>query len=168
MILRSLLQRKPKPSEALYEQIVAAARRPYFYAELGVPDTVEGRFDMIALHMFLALNRLKGEADRQLSQDLVDVFFADMDRSLREMGVGDLTVGKKVRKIAESFYGRMDAYRNSMEDQAALTDAIARNVYAETDKVHAGSLAGWTQQAIADLAGQSVDTIREANIRFPQ
>ena len=92
---------------------MAAARHPVAYAEWGVPDTLDGRFDMITLHTFLVLDRLKGE-DRAFRQELVDEFFRDMDRSLREMGVGDLSVGKKVRKMAEVFYGRLAAYDKAL------------------------------------------------------
>ncbi len=98
------LSRKPDASQVLYERIVAAARQEVFYAQWAVPDTVDGRFDMIALHLFLVLDRLKGEgpAVEAFRQVLTDTFFQDMDRSLREMGVGDISVGKKVRKMAEA------------------------------------------------------------------
>jgi cytochrome b pre-mRNA-processing protein 3 len=103
------LSRRPDAAQVLYEAIVAAARHPVPYADWGVRDTVDGRFDMIALHAFLVLDRLKGSAEA-FRQELVDELFRDMDRSLREMGVGDISVGKKVRKMAEVFYGRVAAY----------------------------------------------------------
>ena len=99
MILRRLFGRKANPIAAVYDAIVASARQPRFYADLGVPDTLDGRFDMIVLHLFLVLDRMKGE-DEKFRQNLTDYFFMDMDRSLREIGVGDLSVGKKVRKMA--------------------------------------------------------------------
>ena len=113
MILKRFFQSSTLPVRPLYEAIVAAARHPVAYAEWGVPDTLDGRFDMITLHMFLVLDRLKGE-DRAFRQELVDEFFRDMDRSLRELGVGDLSVGKKVRKMAEVFYGRLAAYDRAL------------------------------------------------------
>jgi cytochrome b pre-mRNA-processing protein 3 len=99
---------------------VAAARQEVFYARWAVPDTVDGRFDMIALHLFLVLERLKGEgqAVEDFRQVLTDTFFQDMDRSLREMGVGDISVGKKVRKMAEAFYGRVQAYAAALSSMA--------------------------------------------------
>jgi cytochrome b pre-mRNA-processing protein 3 len=118
---------------ALYEAIVAAARHPELYAGYGVPDTIDGRYDMIVLHAVLVLERLKsvGEEGAQFSQRLTDLIFADMDRSLREMGVGDLSVGKKVRRMAEVFYGRARAYRPGLEthERDLLVDALARNVF---------------------------------------
>jgi cytochrome b pre-mRNA-processing protein 3 len=166
-MLRKLFERKPKPSQILYGQIVAAARRENFYTELEVPDTVEGRFDMIVVHMFLVLNRLKDEPDKTLAQDLVDEFFADMDRSLREMGVGDIVVGKKVRKIAESFYGRIDAYRTALSlGHVQLTDALARNVYATTKPIKAPALADWMRRATASLGTQSLQQLEAGQVEF--
>src|ERR1700761_506939 len=90
----------------VYSAIVAQSRQPRFYAEWGVPDTVTGRFDMISLHLALVLRRLGTERDAKVfSQALFDLFFKDMDRSLREMGAGDLAVPKKIRKMGEIFYG---------------------------------------------------------------
>jgi cytochrome b pre-mRNA-processing protein 3 len=137
MIL-SLFKRKvsPSPVAAVYGAIVAAARHPRFYAEWGVPDTVDGRYDMIVLHSTLVLDRLSGEGEeapaRRFAQELTDAVFADMDRSLREMGVGDLSVGKKVRRMAEVFYGRAQAYRPALagQDAEALAEALHRNVFA--------------------------------------
>ena len=131
MILKKLFQKPVAPGRIAYEAIVAAARHPLFYAEWGVADTIDGRFDMIILHAFLVLDRLKGTADH-FRQELVDELFRDMDRSLREMGVGDLSVGKKVRKMAEVFYGRLAAYDQALAGgQEQLQEAIARNVFAD-------------------------------------
>lgn len=129
MILSRLFRKKESPALPLYEAIVAAARHPVPYASWQVPDTVQGRFDMIILHLFLVLGRLKGEDDA-LAQNLVDDFFADMDRSLREMGVADVSVGKKVRKMAEATYGRLLAYEKAaVVGPADLAAAIARNLF---------------------------------------
>jgi cytochrome b pre-mRNA-processing protein 3 len=118
---------------AVYEAIVAAARHPRLYAGYGVPDTLDGRYDMIVLHAVLALQRLKsaGSERSQFSQRLTDYLFADMDRSLRELGVGDLSVGKKVRRMAEVFYGRARAYVPGLEARSRdlLAAALARNVF---------------------------------------
>jgi cytochrome b pre-mRNA-processing protein 3 len=116
---------------------VAQARRPWLYARLGVPDTIDGRFDMIVLHAFLIFARLRHEGPkaRDLAQLVFDEMFQDMDHSLREMGVGDLSVGKRVRRMAEIFYGRADAYRKALsapeeERVEALKAALERNVFA--------------------------------------
>lgn len=121
-----------RPAEALYLAVVEQARRSEFYTEFGVPDTIDGRFDMILLHAYLLLRRLRGSGPRgdQLAQAVFDAMFADMDRNLREMGVGDLSVGKRVKKMVEAFYGRIAAYDSGLEtDEAALCAALNRNIY---------------------------------------
>ena len=167
MILKRLFQRSAKAERSCYEAIVAAARHPVFYADWGVPDTVDGRFDMIALHTFLVLDRLKGEQEA-FRQALVDEFFADMDRSLREMGVGDISVGKKVRKMAEAFYGRLTAYDQAVESgEGALVAAISRNIFTDhPDSPGAGLLAGHVMAARADLAAQESGAIAAGQVSF--
>lgn len=162
-----------------YEAIVAQARQRRFYAELGVPDTVTGRYDMIVLHTVLVLHRLSGhEADAgDFSQELFDELFRDMDRSLREMGVGDLSVGKKVRKMVEVFYGRSDAYRAAIgradgdgdgDDGEALKSVLQRNIYAGImDAPGLEVLTSYVLAAHCDLAQQSLDSIIAGNIAFP-
>src|SRR5438105_12562141 len=113
MILRLFRPtRRPDTIAALYGAIVAQARHPAFYVHYGVPDTMEGRFDMIVLHAALFFRRLRGEsnADRALGQSVFDLFCRDMDHSLREIGVGDLAVPKHMLRLAEAFYGRAAAY----------------------------------------------------------
>ena len=92
----------------LYSGVVTAARAPAFYAELGVPDTVEGRYEMIVLHVVLLLRRMRqpGAGQKRLSQALVDFMAADLDRSIRELGVGDMSVGKFMKRLGEGLYGR--------------------------------------------------------------
>jgi cytochrome b pre-mRNA-processing protein 3 len=170
MILNRLFMPKPDPSAALYGAIVAAARQPRFYAEWGVPDSVDGRFDMIVLHLFLVLDRLNngGAATEKYRQSLTDGFFLDMDRSLREMGVGDLAVGKKVRRMAEAYYGRLTAYAAAMAgEEPALAAALARNVFAGVEQSGAGLLADWTRAAKSGLARQDIAPIMAGTVRFP-
>jgi len=123
------------PQRAVYAQIVAKARQPWLYLSAGVPDTVTGRFDMITLHSFFLLEHIssntKVEAD--FAQAVFDEIFLDMDHSLREMGVGDLSVGKKIRKMSEIFYGACNGYRSAFEKTGkeldiALGEAFKRNV----------------------------------------
>lgn len=167
MILKRLFNRSTPPERAAYEAIVAAARHPGFYASWHVPDTVDGRFDMIALHMFLVLDRLKGE-EAEFRQRLVDEFFRDMDRSLREMGVGDLSVGKKVRKMAEVFYGRVAAYDQAVAGNGdTLETVISRNIY--PDGAPAGSanrLAGYLYGSRQHLSTQKARDMASGQIDF--
>lgn len=120
-------------AEALYIRVVRQSRKPVFYEEYGVADTIDGRFDMIILHVFLVLRRLKveGEPTDSLGQALFDAMFVNMDSSLREMGVGDLSVGKRIKRMATAFYGRVEAYDAPLiaGDRAALSDALARNLF---------------------------------------
>ncbi|WGF90549.1 ubiquinol-cytochrome C chaperone family protein [Marinivivus vitaminiproducens] len=117
----------------LYRQLVAAARQPGFYAHLGVPDTPEGRFEMVALHVMLALRRLRdgGRAEQAVAQALFDIMFADMDRALRELGIGDLSVGAYVKRMAQNLYARIaDLDRPLAEaDRAAVVAVLRRNAY---------------------------------------
>ncbi|WP_421694300.1 ubiquinol-cytochrome C chaperone family protein [Aestuariivirga sp.] len=148
---------------------MAAARHPAFYAQWNVPDTLDGRFDMITLHMFLVLDRLKGKAEA-FRQALVDEFFRDMDRSLREMGVGDLGVGKRVRKMAEVLYGRIAAYDKAMTGpDDTLMQVIARNVFADQpEAMGAAHLATYMREQRAYLAGQEADAIARGHLRFKE
>jgi cytochrome b pre-mRNA-processing protein 3 len=130
---------------ALYGAIVAQSRRSHFYAEWGVPDTVTGRFDMICLHMALVFRRLRREspAARSFSQALFDLFFKDMDRSLREMGAGDLAVPKKIQKMTTMFYGLLTNLDAPLAtgDVAAVEAVLARNIYGDDSGISARPLA---------------------------
>jgi cytochrome b pre-mRNA-processing protein 3 len=137
-MLNRLFRRKDYDPVArrLYEAIVDQARRPEFYRDWGVPDTLDGRFDMIALHSFLVMHRLKQdhEATAELAQNLFDTLFLDMDRALRELGAGDLGVGKRVKAMARGFYGRVAAYEDGLSaGEEALGKALARNIFASVD-----------------------------------
>ena len=135
-------------ARALYERVVAQARQPGFYRDCGVPDSVDGRFELIALHAFLVLRRLKSDpADAgELGQALFDVMFQDMDQSLRELGAGDLGVGPRVKRMAQGLYGRIAAYEDGLSGpapgrEADLEAALRRNLYgtvsAEPEQVRA-------------------------------
>lgn len=118
-------------ARAIYQAVVAQARLPAFYGPLAVPDTVDGRFEMICLHAFLVMRRLKAEPQAaETAQALFNTMFEDMDYSLREMGAGDLGVGKRVKGMAKAFYGRIAAYEAGLgagEDE--LCAALKRNLY---------------------------------------
>jgi cytochrome b pre-mRNA-processing protein 3 len=166
MIFKRLFVKKPDAAKVLYGAIVASARQPKFFAQWGVPDSVDGRFDMIVLHMFLILQRLKTDAPA-MCQSLTDHFFTDMDRSLREMGVGDLSVGKKVRKMAEAYHGRLNAYATGVEQgEPVLIEALQRNVYGGEQNARAKDLARWVGAAQSGLAGQSTADILATKVIF--
>ena len=118
---------------ALYSEAVRAARDPVFYTALGVPDTLDGRFDLIGLHVFLVIDRLRGDAPPgpAVAQAVFDAMFNDMDFNLREMGVGDMSVSKRNKEMWEAFHGRSMAYEAALasDDPAALAQALRRNVW---------------------------------------
>lgn len=121
---------------ALYLAVVERARAPVFYTDFAVPDTVDGRFELISLHAFLVMRRLKeqGTEAEEVAQALFDILFRDMDRSLREMGVGDMSVGKKVKQMMTAFYGRAKAYDSALaQDRDELALALRRNLYGTLD-----------------------------------
>lgn len=132
-----LLKKRPNERrgtiERLYGAIVAQARNPILYTQMKAPDTVEGRFDLVVLHLFLVNERLAalGEEGGALAQELLDFFFEDMDASLREIGIGDLSVPKKMRSLAEAYLGRTAAYQAALAaaDEAALAAALAKNIF---------------------------------------
>ncbi|HLG87863.1 MAG TPA: ubiquinol-cytochrome C chaperone family protein [Alphaproteobacteria bacterium] len=121
----------------LYARLVQAARQPALYRDLKVPDTIEGRYEMVALHMALLLRRLQkeGRARAKLAQALLDYMAADFDRSIRELGIGDLGVARYMKRLGEGFYGRSGAYSDALQqqDDSALSQALLRNAYAGTD-----------------------------------
>jgi len=139
--------------EAIYGMIVAQARLPAFYERYRVPDTVNGRFDMVLLHLWLVLRRLRTSTQgAALSQALFDHFCSDMDDNLREMGVGDLTVPKRMLKFAEAFYGRTAAYDAALKAGGSeLAQALARNVLLVAEAVPAEPLAAYVQATIRGL-----------------
>jgi cytochrome b pre-mRNA-processing protein 3 len=173
MPLASLFRRnRYRPQAyAAYASIVEHARRPDFFLRLDVPDTLDGRFEMIALHMFLVLNRLKAEheATAEFAQALFDAMFADLDRGLREMGATDIGVGKRVKEMAKGFYGRIAAYEKGLEgDDKALSEALKRNLYGTVQprpEAIAAIVRYMRTQAKA-LARQPVEAFFDNDIKF--
>ena len=157
---------------ALYRALVAQARLPGLYIHAGVPDTLEGRFEMVMLHAFLVLRRLKatGETGRGLAQRIFDIMFDDMDQSLREIGVGDLSVGKKIKTMAAAFYGRIAAYDEALgaADEATLEQAIRRNVFdgLEPKAEEVALLSVYVRRASDALARQSDAALIEGRADF--
>lgn len=166
-MLRWFKQRRVRKRTAhnLYGSIVASARQPELFRRFGIPDTVEGRFEILTVHMFLFLERLRRQdkADTPLAQALVDAFFADMDTTMRELGVGDLAVPKKMRALASVFHERLNAYREAMDaaDPDELTRLIGTNVdFAESANGRAPALlAAYMRDCFAELERQPVERL---------
>jgi cytochrome b pre-mRNA-processing protein 3 len=157
---------------ALYGAIVAQARHPRLYRDLGVPDTIGGRFEMVVAHTILAVKRLRdaGDTGKAAGQAVFDLFCQDMDRTLREMGVGDLSVPKRMRKIGEAFYGRAAAYEAGLaaRDKTALAAALKRNVLGgEGSEVAAEPLAAYMMAADEGLAATPPGRVLDATFALP-
>jgi cytochrome b pre-mRNA-processing protein 3 len=157
----------------LYGAIVAQARSPAFYSIMGVADTVDGRFEMVVLHTHLAVRRLLGGSVlvAPVGQAVFDLFCEDMDRSLRELGVGDMAVPKRMRKLGEAYYGRAAAYDEALaaSDGAALADALARNVFPDGDaRRGAPALAAYVRAAVEALAAVPEADLADGRAPFPE
>jgi cytochrome b pre-mRNA-processing protein 3 len=155
-------------AEALYGRAVGRARDPGFYAVLGVPDSVDGRFEMISLHVWLLLRRLKaGPGAQGLAQAVFDAMFDDMDRGLREMGAGDLGVGRRIKAMATAFYGRIAAYdRGLAAGGRVLEDTLIRNVWrgAAPEGARPAVLAAYLRRADAHLRDLTPAALLEAEV----
>jgi len=160
----------------LYGMIVAQARAPAFYSAYGVPDTVQGRFDLIVLHLVLVLERLDARgagagAERGFGQKLFDIFCRDLDGNLREMGVGDLAVPKRMRAFGEAFYGRQAAYHAAFTapDDRELEKALTRNIFDGTDIAPgAVRLARYARAALRQFELQDESALLGGEIAFPK
>lgn len=158
-------------ADLAYRRVAQQARQPVFFIDYGVPDTLDGRFELICLHAFLYLHRLKSERPRasRLCQDFFDRMFADLDRSLREMGTGDLSVGKHVKRMARAFYGRIGAYEAGLAgDDAALSAALARNIFGTISPSSCcpRAMARYVRSTAAALGGQSAAELLAGRILF--
>src|SRR5262245_37275023 len=157
----------------LYGTIVAQVRLPCFYREYGVSDTVDGRFDLLVLHLATILDRLAEDPDLlDLGQALFDRFCQDMDQNLREMGIGDLSVPKEMQRIGEAFYGRAQVYRSALAGQGAqpLLEALTRNVYGGRSVAPAAParLAAYIREAVRVLRSQRVDDLLAGKLNLPK
>lgn len=159
----------------LFTEIVAQARSPEFYANWQVADTLDGRFDLIILHVSIVVNRLEACGDNKevalLIRYLQEVMFDNMDMSLRELGVGDMSVGKKVKIMAEAYYGRIAAYRQAIrsDDMASeIKESLARNIYREQmpDDAILESLACYVERQVRSLEDQTVEDLLSAKLIF--
>jgi cytochrome b pre-mRNA-processing protein 3 len=155
--------------ETIYGMIVTQAREPLFYRDLGVPDTVNGRFDLLLMHLWLVLRRLKSVGSgTALSQALFDHFCADMDDNLREMGVGDLAVPKRMQAFGEAFYGRTAAYDMALtEGSEEIAHALCKNVLNGEKIEKARQLAIYAEAAMAKLSQLDETALLAGSWSFP-
>ncbi len=175
LLLFGWLKKKDRKQTAafeLYTAMVTQARQPDFYAKLGVPDTIEGRFDLILVHAFVLFRRLKtDDGDRDLAQHIFDVMFADLDQNMREMGIGDVGILKRIRKMSESYHGRIVAYEEGVQSGAAeLAAALDRNLFADTEvtDVQLMAMVGYVHDALALLDKQAILELQNGAVQFPK
>ena len=150
MIVSLFGRKKPNPNEAIvdaiYQVIIDTARSPVLYAEFGVPDTPLGRYESLSAHMIVFLHRTRGTSENleALAQDGLDEFFKDIDHSIRELGIGDVGVPKRMKKLGKMFYGRMGPYWEALDggSREAFVAALKRNIRPDDpDALHADALA---------------------------
>lgn len=174
MFLQRLL--KPGPTKAaaerLYAVTVAQARTPALYAALGAPDTPDGRFEIYSLHVLLVLARLRADGSQAtaFAQAYFDAYLGGLDNGLRELAVGDLSVGKTMRKLGEAFYGRgkaMDAALAELPDREPLIGLLERTVFGGGEPAPAGALADYAIRVRDALAQTPSDALFDARIAWP-
>jgi cytochrome b pre-mRNA-processing protein 3 len=155
--------------ETIYGMIVAQAREPLFYSEWGVPDTVNGRFEMIVLHLWMVLRRTQGNKDMApYAQALFDHFCSDLDANLREMGIGDLAVPKRMQKFGEAFYGRAAAYDRALEEgHEAFSKALCRNILNGFGLENGRKLADYAEHGNTGLGAMSDAQLLKGELWFP-
>lgn len=165
-------RRQADVSNTLYLACVEQARIPVFFMDFGVPDTVDGRFDLIILHTMLLMRRLRsnGKEAADLSQATLNLMFSDMDRNLREMGVGDLSVGKQVKKMAKAFYGRAEVWEEAMDKgENALPEALVETLFRAVSEPGDGpaNLAAYVTAADSALRSLSTEHVLAGKLEFP-
>jgi cytochrome b pre-mRNA-processing protein 3 len=158
-------------AHAAYVQLVEQARNPWFYENQAVPDTLDGRFDVIILHIFLLVHRLRREQSDNAAlfvRAVSEVFFADMDRSLREMGVGDTGISHRIKKMVSAFYGRLQAYEQSVINPEQFRQSLQRNLYRETpvESKNLQELDDYIRRNIAHLDQQITANILKGELTF--
>jgi cytochrome b pre-mRNA-processing protein 3 len=166
---------RPSPARdsgrALYAGVVEQSRQPALYRELAVPDTVEGRFEAYTLHVVLLLDRLTDPDPRakEVSQALFDTYVKALDHALREMGVGDLSVGKKMRKLGEAFFGRVKSYHTAfavLPEAGPLRDLLTRTVYEGAQTTATPALAAYVLRQREQLAAQPLEAVLAGDVRW--
>jgi cytochrome b pre-mRNA-processing protein 3 len=165
MLQKLFRPRRGRLGQSLYEQAVRQARDPRFYTRLGVADRIDARFELYTLHVLLLTMRLgeEGEHGVSVGQELFDTYVSALDHALRELGVGDLSVGKKMRKLGEALYGRMTAWETALRanDAEELTQSLARNIYEDDAAPGARLLADYALASRSLLADQPFNAVLE-------
>jgi cytochrome b pre-mRNA-processing protein 3 len=174
MFLERLMRGKPVKAAAqrLYAAVVAQARRPAIYARMGAPDTPDGRFEIYTVHVLLLLERLRGQGAEAsaLSQAVFDAYLSGLDNGLRELSVGDLAVGKTMRKLGEAFYGRakaMDTALAALPDRAPFEALVGRTVFAGAESLGPAPLADDLLTTRAQLAAVPLERLLQGEITWP-
>ncbi|HJV43824.1 ubiquinol-cytochrome C chaperone family protein [Caulobacter sp.] len=167
---------KPRPAKAagakLYASAVAQARAPVFYRDFGVRDSMEGRFELFSLHVIFLIERLKGhgEAAGEVSQAVFDSYVKGLDDAFREIGVADTSVGKKMKKLAGAFYGRLKAYDEAVAsppDTTAVVDFLARTAFEERGEGDVAALSAYVIKTRKALADQSLEALLQGDVTWP-
>lgn len=167
---------KPRPAKAagakLYACAVAQARSPAFYRDFGVRDSMEGRFELFSLHVIFLIERLKGqgEAAAETSQAVFDSYVKGLDDAFREIGVADTAVGKKMKKLAGAFYGRLKTYDEavaSLPDEVATRDFLARTAFEERGEGDVAALTAYLIKTRSALAGQPLEALLQGDVTWP-
>lgn len=157
---------------AVYVALVERSRKPWFYDAQAVPDTVDGRFDVIILHLFLVIQRLRADVSQDaayFSRVLSEAFFSDMDRNIREMGSTDTGVAKRIKNMAQAFYGRLHAYESGMAHDDSMKECLKRNLYRESEAAtpeRLEAMAQYIKRQQNHLAGQSTAELLAGRIHF--
>lgn len=172
MVFGLFRRRSTEAEHKVYCEIVAQARQPVFYTDFLVPDTIDGRFDLIVLHAVLYFRRMRGEGAKasEFAQAVFDLFFQDMDASLREMGVSDTRVPKKVKVMGEAFYGRADVYIPPIDskDASELAGALGRNLFPDGPEPMAQMrLARYMLEAADELSAQATGDLMQGLLSWP-
>ena len=156
-----------------YATLTSVAREPVFYLDFDVPDTVMGRFEMLSLVLILYFRRTRASetSGQEIAQEIVDAFFQDIDYSIRELGIGDTSVPKRMKKLAGMFYGRLESYAAALDggDAVALAAALSRNVHPLSGEAASPMvrLADWALEAEAALANVPEGEIATGSALFP-
>lgn len=165
LMLQNLFKTRPRQrlGQTLYELAVLQARAPAFYDRLGVPDRIDARFELYTLHVLLLVLRLRdeGEPGADAAQSLFDTYVSALDHALRELGVGDMSVGKKMRKLGEAMYGRMSAYEPPLRagDAQVVSVALSRNIFESDDPSTGAALAAYALASRTRLAAQAFASV---------
>ncbi len=167
---------KPRPAKAagakLYACAVAQARSPAFYRDFGVRDSMEGRFELFSLHVIFLIERLKGQGDAaaETSQAVFDSYVKGLDDAFREIGVADTAVGKKMKKLAGAFYGRLKAYDEAvagLPDESPTRDFLARTAFEERGEGDVAAMSAYLIKTRAALAAQPLDALLQGDVTWP-